>query len=232
MLVGRALSLAVSVTGLITLAPLMAVIAVAIKLDSTGPVFFVQERAGLLGRAFKLIKFRTMREVLGPRSEWVRDNEARITRVGRWLRMFRLDELPQFINILRGDMNLVGPRPHPIANLALFRERIPYYWLRCAVPPGVTGWAQIRYGYANSLEEETEKMRYDLFYIKKMSWTFDLRILCDSVKVVCLGRGAGRSRSYGPEPSVVDVPAPPSPAQGEAGAMTPAGGNGARRRDG
>jgi exopolysaccharide biosynthesis polyprenyl glycosylphosphotransferase len=204
--VARAISLAVSMVGLITLAPLMVVIAVAIKADSRGPVFFVQDRVGLLGRAFRLIKFRTMHETVGPRSEWVRDNEERITRVGRWLRTFRLDELPQFINILRGDMNLVGPRPHPIANLELFREQIPYYSLRCAVRPGVTGWAQIRYGYANSLEEEIEKMRYDLFYVKNMSLAFDLRIVCDSLKVVCLGRGATRSGTSGssaPEAAVL-----------------------------
>jgi lipopolysaccharide/colanic/teichoic acid biosynthesis glycosyltransferase len=123
-------------------------------------------------------------------SEWVHDNEHRITRVGRWLRRFRLDELPQFINILRGDMNLVGPRPHPVSNLALFTKRIPYYALRARVRPGVTGWAQVRYGYANNVEEEIEKMRYDLYYIEHASPWLDLRILVDTVKIVLFGRGS------------------------------------------
>src|SRR5262249_12300597 len=112
----------------------------------------------------------------------------RITRVGWWLRRFRLDELPQFINILRGEMNLVGPRPHPVSNFELFKANIPYYSLRCIVRPGVTGWAQVRYGYANDLHEETEKMPYDLFYIKHMSLGFDVRILLETVKIVLFGR--------------------------------------------
>jgi len=193
---GRLVSLVVSAVGLVVTAPLMAVIGLAIKLESPGPAFFVQERIGRHGEPFRLIKFRTMRVAAGPHSEWVRQNQDRITRLGRWLRMFRLDELPQFINILAGDMNLVGPRPHPIANLALFREHIPYYSIRCSLRPGVTGWAQIRYGYANDLDEEIEKMRYDLFYIKHMSLMFDLRILFDSVKTVLFGRGAQSAELY------------------------------------
>jgi lipopolysaccharide/colanic/teichoic acid biosynthesis glycosyltransferase len=103
------------------------------------------------------------------------------------LRKFRVDELPQFWNVLRGDMNLVGPRPHPVVNYELFTREIPYYALRAAVRPGVTGWAQVRYGYANNLDEETEKMRYDLYYIKHLSVSFDLRILFDTVKTVIFG---------------------------------------------
>jgi len=123
----------------------------------------------------------------GALSEWAADNHHRTTRVGHWLRRFRIDELPQFVNILRGDMNLVGPRPHPVSNVELFTERIPYYGVRCSVRPGVTGWAQIRYGYANNLEEETEKMRYDLHYIRHLSMGLDLRILFETVKVVISG---------------------------------------------
>src|SRR5206468_372645 len=103
---------------------------------------------------------------------------------------FRLDELPQFVNILRGDINLVGPRPHPLSNFDLFTRTVPYYRIRSMVPPGVTGWAQVRYGYANDLEEETEKMRYDLYYIKHRSILLDALILLDTIKVVLLGRGA------------------------------------------
>jgi lipopolysaccharide/colanic/teichoic acid biosynthesis glycosyltransferase len=186
---GRAVSLVASVLGMIGLVPLFALIALAIKLDSRGPVFFIQPRLGLRGRRFNLIKFRTMHPSHGRTSEWVRDNSDRITRVGAWLRKFRLDELPQFINILRGDMSFVGPRPHPVSNYELFSENIPYYSLRSMVRPGVTGWAQIRYGYANNLEEETEKMRYDLYYIKHMSLWLDLRILFETVKIVLFGHG-------------------------------------------
>ena len=170
------------------LAPLLALIALAVKLDSAGPVFFVQDRVGLGGRRFSLIKFRTMHPAAGKTSEWVCDNGDRVTRLGRYLRKFRLDELPQLINVIRGEMNLVGPRPHPVTNFELFRQNIPYYSLRAAVRPGLTGWAQVRQGYANGLEEETEKMRYDLYYIKHMSAWLDLRILARTVKTVLCGR--------------------------------------------
>jgi exopolysaccharide biosynthesis polyprenyl glycosylphosphotransferase len=198
---GRAMGVLAAVVGLLGLAPLMALIAIAIKLDSRGPVFFVQERVGMGGKRFNLIKFRTMHPVNRPTSEWVRDNGDRITRVGRWLRRFRLDELPQFVNILRGDMNLVGPRPHPASNFELFvlllrnapecGKAIPYYSLRSMVRPGITGWAQVCYRYANGVEEEIEKMRYDLYYIKHMSLWLDLRILLQTLKIVLLGRGTG-----------------------------------------
>ncbi|MGH7385344.1 MAG: sugar transferase, partial [Candidatus Rokuibacteriota bacterium] len=115
---------------------------------------------------------------------------ARITRVGRWVRRLRLDELPQFWNILKGDMDLVGPRPEILRNVKAMAEQIPYYSLRLVVRPGLTGWAQVRYGYSVSLEQVTEKMRYDLFYIKHMSPALDLRILVDTVKIVLFGRGA------------------------------------------
>lgn len=180
----RAVSFAVALMGLGLLAPVLALIALAIKLDSPGPVLFRQKRLGKGGRPFQLIKFRTMRQVEQPRSEWAEDNLDRITRVGRWLRRFRLDELPQMVNVIRGDMNLVGPRPHPICNFPLFREAIPYYVLRCSVRPGITGWAQVRYRYANNLEQETEKMRYDLYYIKHMSLWLDLRILLKTCGIV------------------------------------------------
>ncbi|MGH9869409.1 MAG: sugar transferase [Candidatus Polarisedimenticolia bacterium] len=189
----RALSMAASIAGLAVALPVMALIAGAIRLDSKGPVLFRQARVGLRGRRFRMLKFRTMHPVEREDSVWARDNDDRITRVGRVLRKFRLDELPQLFNILRGDMNLVGPRPHPEVNYALFTQHIPHYRLREAVRPGVTGWAQIRYAYANNLEEETEKMRYDLYYIKHTSFWFDLRILVDTVKVVLLGRESGAS---------------------------------------
>ena len=184
---GHVASIVASAVALVVLAPLLAVIAVIVKLDSAGPVFFVQDRVGLGGRRFRLIKFRTMRPAPGKTSEWARDNGDRVTRVGWWLRKFRLDELPQLINVIRGEMNLVGPRPHPVSNFELFRENIPFYSLRAVIRPGLTGWAQVRQGYANGLEEETEKMRYDLYYIKHMSAWFDLRILVRTVKTVLCG---------------------------------------------
>jgi exopolysaccharide biosynthesis polyprenyl glycosylphosphotransferase len=196
---GRVTSLVVAVLGLIVFAPLFGLIALLIKLqpgDARGPLFFVQERLGLHGKRFKLVKFRTMRVANGPTSEWVHDNHERITWIGRWLRKFRLDELPQFINVIRGDMNLVGPRPHPVSNFELFGEGIPYYSLRSAVRPGITGWAQIRLGYANNLEEETEKMRYDLYYIKHLSFWLDVRILFDTVKIVLFGQGSQSVGAY------------------------------------
>ena len=184
---GRAISLLVSVVGMVVLSPLLGILALLIKLDSSGPVFFVQERVGMAAKRFKLIKFRTMHRADAPTSEWVCDNAKRITRVGKWLRKFRLDELPQFFNVIRGDMNLVGPRPHPVSNFELFIANIPYYSLRAVVRPGITGWAQVRYGYANNLDEETEKMRYDLYYIKHLAVSFDIRILFDTVKTVLFG---------------------------------------------
>jgi len=196
----RQLSLVLASMGLIVCLPLLAALAVAIKLDSRGPIFFVQERVGRRGRTFGLIKFRTMRPIEQSRSEWERDNCDRITRVGRWLRRYRLDELPQLVNVLRGHMNLVGPRPHPVTSLAvlarairaLHEQAIPYYVLRCAVRPGITGWAQVRYRYANSLEEEMEKTRYDLYYVKHMSLWLDVRILFETAKAVFTGRGLAR----------------------------------------
>src|SRR2546426_7409001 len=194
----RALSLVASVIGLIVLAPVLSLIVLLIKLDSRGPVFFVQERVGMRGRSFKLMKFRTMRPVSRPASEWERDNYDRITRIGRLLRRFRLDELPQLVNVLRGDMNLVGPRPHPLTDLELMilavrnlnevsGDAIPYYSLRCSVRPGITGWAQIRYRYANTLEEEMEKVCYDFYYLRHMSFWLDLQILFETVKIVFTG---------------------------------------------
>ena len=198
--VSRALSVAAAAVGLAMLLPVFGVIALCILRDSPGPVFFVQERLGRGGRRFLLVKFRTMLVAETPHSEWALDNADRVTSVGRWLRRFRLDELPQFWNVLRGDMDLVGPRPHPVSNFSLFvtvlrnspecGEQIPYYSLRSMARPGITGWAQVRYRYANNLEEEIEKMRYDLFYVKHRSLWLDLRILADTVKTVLAGREA------------------------------------------
>jgi len=220
MTLARVLSLPLTALGLLVLAPLFALIALAIKLDSPGPVFFVQERVGRGGRLFRLIKFRTMRPARGSTSEWARDNSGRLTRVGRWLRRFRLDELPQFFNILKGDMCLVGPRPHPVSNVLLFAmvtrnvpecgEQIPYYALRSLVRPGLTGWAQVRYHYANDLEEEIEKMKYDLYYIKHRSAWLDARILLETLGVVVRGPQATTKPAVA-NPPVEMAPRVPAP---------------------
>ncbi|MCL6640795.1 MAG: exopolysaccharide biosynthesis polyprenyl glycosylphosphotransferase, partial [Candidatus Rokubacteria bacterium] len=192
LLVKRVLSVVIALVALVAAAPFMALVAVAIKLETPGPVFFIQERVGLNGRLFRLIKFRTMRvaSAAEPDTE-VRDNVSRVTRIGTFLRRYRLDEIPQFINILRGDMSLVGPRPEMAENAATFSAVIPYYNLRHEVRPGLTGWAQVRAGYSMSIEEVTRKLCYDLYYIKHMSILFDLRILFDTVKFVLSGRRPG-----------------------------------------
>ena len=193
-LMARIVSVLGAIAGLVICAPLLVAIGIAVTLDSCGPMFFIQQRAGRNGRPFGLLKFRTMHPCDEPRSEWVSDNVDRITRIGHYLRRFRLDELPQLVNVLRGDMNLVGPRPHPVTNQAVFMEKIAYYGLRSTVRPGVTGWAQIRHGYANNLAEETEKMRYDLYYIKNRSLWLDVRIMLETVATVLFGQGATEVR--------------------------------------
>lgn len=199
----RVISVVLSAVGIVLTVPLLAAIALLVKLDSPGPVLFMQERSGKDGHQFLLLKFRTMHPDTTRASEWVRDNGDRITRVGRWLRKFRLDEVPQLFNVLLGDMNLIGPRPHPVSNYTLFMEHIPFYAFRSMVLPGITGWAQVRYGYANSLEEETEKMCYDLYYIKYASLWMDVQILLRTIKVVILGqenKQASQVQTQAPKP--------------------------------
>jgi sugar transferase (PEP-CTERM system associated) len=188
----RVMSVAIALTALLFSAPFMALIALAIKLESRGTVFFIQERVGVRGRSFRLIKFRTMRPLeKDADGVWQRDNASRVTRLGAVLRRYRLDELPQCLNILRGDMSLVGPRPEMLSNVATFSAVIPFYNLRHEVRPGLTGWAQVRAGYSMSSEEVTRKLCYDLYYIKHLSLRFDLRILFDTVKFVLSGKRPG-----------------------------------------
>lgn len=192
LLARRVLSCGVAAVGLVVTAPLIGVIALAIKLDSKGSIFFVQDRAGLYGQPFRLVKFRTMHPpvtTIDPAERHWASDLVRITRVGKWLRRWYLDELPQFLNILIGHMDLVGPRPEMFDNVKAMAEQIPYYALRTTVRPGLTGWAQIKQGYSVSRDEVTEKMRYDLYYIKHMSLWFDLRIGVDTVKNILLRRG-------------------------------------------
>ena len=167
------------------------IIAISIKVDSKGPVFFIQERVGQNGRPFKLIKFRTMHnnsELDGP--QFAKENDSRVTKVGKVLRKTRLDELPQIINVIRGDMSFVGPRPEQIPFARQFEEKIPYYNLRYYLKPGLTGWAQINRGYTSGLDDTKEKLEYDLFYLRYESPWLDLLILFKTMKIVLTGFGA------------------------------------------
>ena len=187
----RVLSVVIAAGALVMSAPLFGLIALAIRLESPGPAFFIQDRVGLQGRRFRLVKFRTMRaNDPGADSVWGRDNASRVTRLGAVLRRYRLDELPQCLNILQGHMNLVGPRPEMARTWPLFEAVIPFYGFRHEVRPGLTGWAQVN-GYSMSTEEVTRKLCYDLYYIKHMSPAFDLQILVDTVKFVLSGKRPG-----------------------------------------
>jgi sugar transferase (PEP-CTERM system associated) len=172
--------------------PLMLLTALAILVESRGkgPVLYMQERVGENDQVFRLIKFRSMRtdaEQHGAR--WAQVNDDRVTRVGRVIRKIRLDELPQLWNVLRGQMSIVGPRPERPEFVDQFKQRIPYYGLRHSVPPGLTGWAQLRYPYGASENDAIEKLRYDLFYVKNHGFQFDLMVLLQTVEVVLFGRG-------------------------------------------
>ncbi len=187
----RTIDVCASALALILLTPLFAVLAVAVKLDSPGPVFFRQTRLGLGGKPFSIIKFRSMINNAEPdgRARVTVDNDPRITRVGRLLRKYRLDELPQFWNVLRGEMSLVGPRPERREFADRIAERVPLYPMLYQVRPGITSWGMVRYGYASSLEQMIERLRYDLIYLESISLSTDLKILLHTVNTVVSGRG-------------------------------------------
>ncbi|MGH9486496.1 MAG: TIGR03013 family XrtA/PEP-CTERM system glycosyltransferase [Terriglobales bacterium] len=188
----RAWGVCGSLVGLVLASPVMALVALAVRLDSPGPVIYRQERVGRHGKTFAMLKFRSMRvdAEQGSGPVWARVGDPRVTRVGRALRVLRLDELPQLWNVLRGDMNFVGPRPERPAFVEQLAEQIPYYTLRHSIRPGVTGWAQIRYRYGSSAEDAKTKLEYDLFYIKNVSLGLDLFVLFQTIKIMLLGRGA------------------------------------------
>ncbi len=182
---------AISLILFIVAIPILLLAALLIKLDSRGPVFFRQERIGQNGRAFTLWKFRSMfqdaEKTTGP--VWATKDDPRVTRTGKLLRRTRIDELPQLFSVLHGDMSLVGPRPERPSFVKELEVAIPYYHLRHSVKPGVTGWAQIRNGYANTLENTIEKLQYDLFYIKNMSPQLDAYIIFETIKTCLSFRG-------------------------------------------
>jgi len=172
--------------------PVMAVTAILIKLESRGDVLYRQERVGLNGAVFKVIKFRSMRSDAEKdgKPRWATLNDDRVTRVGRFIRKVRIDELPQLLNVLRGEMSLVGPRPERQFFVDDLVSKIPYFAVRHSVKPGVTGWAQVRYEYGSTVEDSIEKLQYDLYYVKNHTLFLDLLIMLETVAVVLTGKGA------------------------------------------
>jgi sugar transferase (PEP-CTERM system associated) len=191
-LLRRVASFMASALLLIIVLPVIPFVILAIKLDSAGPVLYRQKRVGRAGVIFYCHKFRTMRRdaEADTGATWAGDDDPRITRVGRFLRLSRLDEIPQLWNVLRGDMGFVGPRPERPEFIDWLSREIPFYPLRHCVSPGITGWAQIRYKYGNTQEDAKQKLQYDLYYIKNMSLGLDLFIMFQTIKIVLLGRGA------------------------------------------
>jgi sugar transferase (PEP-CTERM system associated) len=187
----RLVDIVLAAVGLVLAAPLMLLTALAVRIESPGPVLYRQERVGENGRVFTLCKFRSMRtDAENGTPVWAKEKDERVTRVGRLIRVTRLDELPQLWNVLKGDMSFVGPRPERPFFVEQLAAIIPFYMERHAVKPGVTGWAQVKYRYGSSVEDAMEKLRYDLYYVKHLSIVFDLTIVIDTVKVILLGKGA------------------------------------------
>jgi sugar transferase (PEP-CTERM system associated) len=188
----RLTGLTLSVIGLLLTLPLTLIIVIAIKLDSKGPIIYKQKRCGANGWIFELCKFRSMvdnaEEKTGP--VWATDDDERVTRVGKMLRKFRLDELPQLWNVLKGDMSFVGPRPERPEFVGELEKIVPYYSERHNIKPGITGWAQVSYGYGASVDAALNKLKYDLYYIKNMSILLDFMIIFKTMKIVIQQSGA------------------------------------------
>ena len=180
----------VALVGALFSLPIAIVTAILIKLDSRGPILYKQERVGKNGGTFTVMKFRSMRtdaEKAGP--VWATEDDDRTTRVGKIIRKLRIDEIPQFWNILRGEMDFVGPRPERPHFVSQLAEEIPYFEQRHLIAPGLTGWAQIKYPYGASIEDARQKLQYDLYYIKNQSLMLDAIILFETIKIILFGRG-------------------------------------------
>ena len=190
-LLKRALDLAAGIVGLVASMPIMMVVALVVRLESKGPIIFRQTRVGRMGKCFEVLKFRSMSDDAEKASgaQWASKNDPRVTRIGRFLRKYRLDELPQFVNVIRGEMSFVGPRPERPIFVKELRKTIPYYDERHSVRPGLTGWAQVQYAYGSSIEDAYNKLEYDLFYLQNMSLTFDLAIIFQTIRIVTGGHG-------------------------------------------
>ena len=191
-MIKRTFDIVASLVLVFTMLPLMIIVASLLALESGAPIIYRQERVGLGGRTFQLLKFRSMRpdaEADG-KPMWAKVGDPRITRLGALLRRTRIDELPQLLNVLRGEMSLVGPRPERPVFVEMLTQKIPFYAVRHSVKPGLTGWAQVRYSYGASVEQSMKKLEYDLYYVKNHSLFLDLHILLATVRVVMSGEGA------------------------------------------
>jgi exopolysaccharide biosynthesis polyprenyl glycosylphosphotransferase len=189
--VKRIMDIAISIFMLLATSPLLLITAIAIKLDSKGPVFYKQQRIGLYSRSFTVYKFRSMgtdAEKNGP--QWAKKNDSRVTRVGRFIRKFRIDEIPQLLCVLKGDMSLVGPRPERAVFIEELRKTIPFYASRLKMKPGLTGWAQVRHHYDNDIEDVKIKLGYDIYYLSNASILLDIQILVRTIYVVLTAKGA------------------------------------------
>lgn len=190
MAIKRLADILLSMLALLILWPVFLILALITRLDSGGPIFFLQERIGWHGKPFRIIKFRTMKndaESQGPQLSNPMD--MRVTHIGRYLRRYRLDELPQFINILRGDMSLVGPRPERAYFIGQISKHTPDFPRLLQMRPGLTSWGQVRYGYASSVEQMCERMKFDLTYVDHFSLFFDLKVLLYTIRIVLSGKG-------------------------------------------
>lgn len=186
----RVIDIAISTILILIFSPIGIIISFLIKITSEGPIFFLQERVGENNKVFKIIKFRTMvKNAETKEPKWAEENDHRITAIGKILRRSRLDELPQLLNVIKGEMSLVGPRPEREFFINKLIKKIPFYSLRFSVKPGLTGWAQINYPYGASEEDALEKLQYELYYIKNMSLLLDLKILLRTFRVVLFGMG-------------------------------------------
>jgi exopolysaccharide biosynthesis polyprenyl glycosylphosphotransferase len=189
--VKRFVDITTALLGLCFAAPLFPILAIMIKMDSPGPVFYRQARMGRRNRPFRVWKLRTMiKDADKDYVLWTTENDGRITRIGRYLRKVRLDEVPQLFNVLKGDMSLIGPRPEATSLVEMYKMEIPYYLERHMVTPGMTGWAQINYGYGNSIEDTRQKLMFDFYYIKNRSWVLDSMIFLRTIRTVLTGKGA------------------------------------------
>lgn len=191
-LLRRLVNFCAALAGLLLALPMVPLVMLLVKVSSSGPVFYRQKRVGRGGKEFYCYKFRTMRQdaEADTGATWAADNDPRITRIGRFLRFWRLDEIPQLWCVLKGDMHFVGPRPERPEFVNWLKKEIPFYEVRHMVRPGITGWAQVRCAYANTVEDSREKLQYDLFYIKNASLSLDLWIMLQTVKIVLIGRGS------------------------------------------
>lgn len=187
----RLMDIIIPIIVLIVASPLMLVIALLVRMTSNGPAVYRQKRVGRNGKIFTMYKFRTMYQDAEAKSgpTWAQKNDPRITPVGYWLRKLRLDELPQFVNVLKGDMSLVGPRPERPYFVEQFKEQIPLYSRRLRVQPGITGWAQVKWKYDSSLQDVKQKTKFDLFYVENMSLKMDMKILINTIMTVIRAKG-------------------------------------------